>query len=206
MGIYDFEYISLKFAEDISKTSAVKFGEFKLKSGKISNYFINFGELHFGSDIQMIGNYFADYILRILKCKSFMPPDVIFGPAYKGINIAIATSIALYSRYDVNIPFAYNRKFKKDHAEGGLFVGYDLNKAKNVLIVDDVITNGGTKHEIIDMLSKYENLNIICMVVGVDRQEKDETGREYVSIFHERTGVKIYSITNKENILKFSIS
>ena len=195
--------LSMDFAMDITNTPAVMFGDFVLKSGIKSNYFINFGNLCNGRDIKMIGEYFAFYIFTGIN-KKFPAPDVIFGPAYKGINIAISTSIALVSKYNINIPFAYNRKVEKGHGEHGRFVGYDLNKAKTALIVDDVITNGGTKYEVINMLSQFKNLSVVGMVVGVDRQETNEEGKDYISIFKDKTGVDIYSLTNKENIFKFN--
>ncbi|MDY6856477.1 MAG: orotate phosphoribosyltransferase [Thermodesulfobacteriota bacterium] len=193
------ESIHTAFAQFIAGTNAVKFGNFTLKSGKKSNIFFNFGEIFFGSELIQLGNYFADYIVQ----NSFDKVDVIFGPAYKGINICLATSIGLYQKYNVSIPFAYNRKVSKTYAEGGQFVGYDLSKVNRILILDDVITDGGTKYEAIDMLSNFPNASIIAMLVGVDREERDSAGEFYRGKFIKDTGINLFALTTKSEVLKF---
>ena len=129
------------FASFIAKTNAVRFGEFTLKSGEKSNVFFDFGQLVYGEEMIALGGFFAEFIVQ----KSLQSIDVIFGPAYKGINIAIATSIALFEKHSLSIPFAYNRKVKKEHGESGSFVGFDLSAAKTAVVLDDVFTDGGTK-------------------------------------------------------------
>ena len=193
------EPTNIAFAKFISGTNAVKFGNFTLKSGKKSNIFFNFGEICLGRELIQLGNFFADFIIE----NSLDKVDVLFGPAYKGINISLATSIGLYQKYNISIPFAYNRKVRKTHAEGGQFVGYDLTKASNVLVLDDVITDGGTKYEAIDMLSSFPNLKIKAMIVGVDREEKDSTGKLCRIKFIEDTGIDILALTTKSKVLKF---
>jgi len=190
-------HLSNDFAKFISKTKAVSYGDFILKSGKRSNIFFNFGEIFYGNEMIRLGQFFADFIIA----KSFNHFDVIFGPAYKGINIVIQTSIALYQKYGLLMPIAYNRKSEKDHAEGGNFIGYDLSLAKNILILDDVITDCGTKYEVLDMLSGFSQILKKVIIVGVDRQEKDICGRDYLSIFKEKTGIDIFSLTTKDNVL-----
>jgi orotate phosphoribosyltransferase len=129
---------------------------------------------------------------------------VLFGPAYKGINICLATSIALFQKYNILIPFSYNRKVDKTYGEGGQFIGYDLTKANNILVLDDVITNGGTKYEVIHMFSlDFPNIKINAIIVGVDRQEKDSNGKSYRIKFIEDTGVNVMALTTKTEVLKF---
>ena len=193
------EPINTAFAKFIAGTNAVKFGNFTLKSGKKSNIFFNFGEIYFGSELIQLGNYFADYIVE----NSFDKVDVIFGPAYKGINICLATSIGLYQKYNISIPFAYNRKVNKTHAEGGQFVGHDLSIVNRVLILDDVITDGGTKYEAIDMLSNFQNAGIVAMIVGVDREERNSAGEFYREKFIKDTGINLFALTTKSEVLKF---
>jgi len=185
-----------RFAQFLVRTSAVKFGDFLLKSGKRSNVFFNFGEIAYGEELIELGRCYADYMVS----NSLHQCDMIFGPAYKGINIAIATSIAIYEFHGISLPFAYNRKLEKAHAEGGKFVGYDLSKAHSVVVVDDVITDGGTKYETIEMLSVFPNLHIKAFVVGVDRQEKDSTGQRYIDVFQEATGIPVRALTNIEEV------
>jgi len=192
-------YDSKEFAEFIAKSKAVRFGRFILKSGKVSDIFFDFGQIYYGSDLMSIGEYYADFIVE----NSLSNVDVLFGPAYKGINISIATSIALFNNHELIIPFAYNRKTQKNHAEGGNFVGYDLSEAKTVLIIDDVFTDGGTKYETIDLLSQFEQLSIRGIVIGVDRQEVNENGDHYISLFEKNTGIKVYALTTKEMVLTY---
>lgn len=193
------ESINTAFAKFIAGTNAVKFGDFTLKSGMKSNIFFNFGEIYFGNELIQVGNFFAEYIVQ----NSLDKIDVIFGPAYKGINICLATSIALYQKYNISIPFAYNRKVSKTHAEGGKFVGYDLSMVNRILVLDDVITDGGTKYEAIDMLSNFPNAQIIAMVVGVDREERNSAGELCRKKFVEDTGIKLFALTTKSEVLKF---
>ncbi|MBN1930663.1 MAG: orotate phosphoribosyltransferase [Desulfobacterales bacterium] len=193
------EPINIAFAKFIAGTKAVKFGEFTLKSGKKSNIFFNFGEIYLGSELIQLGTLFADFIVN----NSLDKVDALFGPAYKGINISIATSIGLHQKYNISIPFAYNRKIKKDHAEGGQFVGFDLTKANTILILDDVITDGGTKYEAIEMLAVFPKLKIKAMIVGVDREEKDSNDELYRIKFMEKTGIDLFALSTKSEIIRF---
>lgn len=193
------EHSNISFAKFISGTNAVKFGDITLKSGKKSNIFFNFGDIFLGREIIQLGSFFADFIVD----NSLDKVDVLFGPAYKGINISIATSIGLYQKYNISIPFAYNRKTKKNHAEGGQFVGYDLTKANTALVLDDVITDGGTKYEAIEMLSAFPNLTIKAMIVGVDREERDENGELCRLKFIDKTGIDLLALTTKSEVLRF---
>ena len=186
------------FAEFLVRTPAVKFGDFLLKSGKRSNIFFDFGGIASGEELAGLGRFFANYIVQ----NSLHNCDAIFGPAYKAISIAIATSIALYQDHNRSLPVAFNRKMEKSYAEGGRFIGCDLTKARRVLVVDDVITDGGTKYETIDMLSAFSNLRITAFVVGVDRQEKDPLGRSWAEIFQEKTGIEVHALTNSEEVLR----
>lgn len=190
---------SKKFAEYLANTNAVKFGNFVLKSGKKSNIFFDFGQLYWGKELITLGGFFADFIVQ----RSLQDTDVLFGPAYKGINISIATSIALHQKYNLSLPFTYNRKMEKDHAEGGKFIGYDLKLAKTALILDDVFTDGGTKYECLDMLSPFEQLKIKAIIIGVDRQEVNDSGVQYLDIFKEKTGLNFFSLTDKDTVLAY---
>ena len=191
--------IQIAFAKFIAGTNAVKFGDFTLKSGKKSNIFFNFGEIALGSELIQLGNFFADFIVE----NSLYDVDVLFGPAYKGINISLATSIGLYQQYNISIPFAYNRKIKKTHAEGGQFVGYNLRRANSVLVLDDVITDGGTKYEVIEMLSSFPKLTIKAIIVGVDREEIDFNGEVCRTKFIKDTGIDVLALTTKSEVLRF---
>ncbi len=191
--------ISTDFARFLAGTAAVQFGEFTLKSNIKSNIFFNFGELFFGNELIQLGNYFADYIVE----NSLDYVDVIFGPAYKGINICIATSIALYQKHNISIPFAYNRKDRKKHAEGGQFVGYDLSSAAHILLVDDVITDCGTKYEVVETLSNVSGATVDAIIVGVDREEQAPSGELSRQKFVRETGIDLLSLTSKSEVLNY---
>lgn len=189
---------SQEFAKFINKTPAVLRGDFTLKSGRKSKIFFNFGNICTGRQMYILGQYYAEFIVNN---GLYREGDILFGPAYKGIPIVPAVSEYLYCDYGFNVPFAYNRKDKKSHGEKGNFVGFDLNKAKNVIVVDDVITDGGTKLEVIDMLTQFPDIKIKAFVVGIDRQEKDESGEFCIDVFSRKTKIPTYALTTKEEVL-----
>lgn len=192
-------YDSKEFVKLLVNSKVAKIGKFILKRGKISDVFFDFGQICYGSDLMSLGECYADFIVN----NSLSNVDVLFGPAYKGINISIVTSIALFKNFELMIPFTYNRKVEKTHAEGGNFIGYDLSKAKSILIVDDVFTDGGTKYETINLLSQFRQLTISGIVIGVDRQEVNENGEFYISLFKKKTGIPVYALTTKETVLTY---
>jgi uridine monophosphate synthetase len=155
-----------EFIEFALTRGVLKFGEFKLKSGRLSPYFFNAGLFNTGTDLLKIGKYYADAIVQ-----SGLEFDVIFGPAYKGITLAACISMSLASRGTMgDVPFAYNRKEAKDHGEGGVLVGAEV-KGKRVLLVDDVITAGTAIREAMGIM-KANGATCVGVVVALDRQEK----------------------------------
>jgi orotate phosphoribosyltransferase len=187
-----------EFAAFLAQSRAVRFGDFTLKSGAKSNVFFNFGDLCGGRELSLMGAYFARAVVE----RGLQNASVLFGPAYKGINLALACSVALWRDHGIDMPVAYNRKEAKAHGEGGLIVGADLSKASSVIVLDDVITDGATKYEMIEMLGAFPALTIAAMIVGVDRQDADASGRPYSEILAERTGVPILAMTTREAVLK----
>lgn len=186
------------FVEFINNTDVVLRGDFILKNGRKAKIFFNFGNIYCGRQMYTLGTYYAEIIL---DNDLYEDGDIIFGPAYKGIPIAIATSDALFTDLSHSVPFAYNRKTVKTHGEAGSFIGYDLKKAKGVIVVDDVITDGGTKYEVIEMLSQFPNIKIKAFIVGIDRQEKDDNGEFCIDVFSRKTGIPTYALATKEEIL-----
>ncbi|MGH6848697.1 MAG: orotate phosphoribosyltransferase [Methylocella sp.] len=191
------QQLSKNFAQYLARTGAVKFGNFTLKSGRNSDVFFNFGDICSGEETSGIGIFFAKYIVE----NELHAVNALFGPAYKGITLALATSVALWKNFGIDIPFAYNRKVAKTHGEGGRFIGSDLSKAKSVLVIDDVITDGLTKYETIEMLSSFPKLRIDAFVVGVDRQDVDATGKPWRQKFELDTGIKVHALTGMAEIL-----
>jgi len=152
--------------------SALRFGEFTLKSGRVSPYFFNAGAFDDGESLAVLGRCYADAIVA-----SGLQYDMLFGPAYKGIPLAAATAAALYSHHQRNVPFAFNRKEAKDHGEGGTIVGRKL--AGRVLIIDDVITAGTAIRESIGII-RAAGAVPAGVALALDRQERgrDAAGQD----------------------------
>ncbi|MBI1252023.1 MAG: orotate phosphoribosyltransferase [Alphaproteobacteria bacterium] len=186
------------FARFLASSAAVRFGDFTLKSGKKSNVFFNFGDLCAGRELSEMGAHFANAIVALELQRS----GALFGPAYKGINLALATAVALWRDHGVDMPVAYNRKEAKAHGEGGSIVGADLSKAGSVIVLDDVITDGATKYDVIEMLRAFPGLTIAAMLVGVDRQDADDTGRAYIDVLRSQTGVRVEALATREQVLQ----
>lgn len=156
--------MSASFIDLCLRLGVLRFGEFKLKSGRLSPYFFNAGSFNTGGGLAELGRHYADAIQ-----KTAWPFDVLFGPAYKGIPLVAAASIALADRHGRDTPWAFNRKEAKDHGEGGTIVGTQLRG--RVLIVDDVITAGTAIREAIDIITGA-GAQPAGVVLALDRQER----------------------------------
>ena len=176
-----------EFIRHALSRNALRFGEFKLKSGRVSPYFFNAGAFDDGASLAMLGRCYADAIVA-----SRLEFDMLFGPAYKGIPLAAATAAALYSHHQRNLPFAFNRKEAKDHGEGGTIVGRRL--AGRVLIVDDVITAGTAIRESIGII-RAAGAEPAGVALALDRQERgrDESGRDLTESAVQEVG-RLYGI------------
>lgn len=160
----DLTQIQKRFIEAAIRASVLRFGEFKLKSGRLSPYFFNMGNFKSGQDMYDVAECYAKTILD-----SGLEFDVIFGPAYKGIPLCASVAAAL-SQHGRNVEFAYNRKEAKDHGEGGCIVG-SLLKDKRVLVIDDVITAGTATRESVGII-EAEGGKVVGLVIALNRQEK----------------------------------
>jgi len=158
-----------RFIDLLAENDVIRFGEFTLKSGRKSPYFINAGQLRTGSAIAGVGRAYAERIRE-----AGLSPDVIFGPSYKGVPLAVATAIAI-SEEGRDVGFCFDRKEAKDHGEGGVFVGTQPTAGQSLVLVDDVITSGISIEQSAALLRKAAAVRILGVVVAVDRQER---GRE----------------------------
>ncbi len=150
--------------------------------------------------LALLGGAYADFLV---EADLLQGVGALFGPAYKGIVIATATSMALATKYGVHVPISYNRKTPKSHGEGGNFIGVDLSKVTKAVVIDDVFTDGGTKLEAIKMLSVFPQLKVSSVVVGVDREEVDGGGQLQVDLFEKATGVPVHALTTKTEVLRY---
>jgi orotate phosphoribosyltransferase len=186
-----------KFVRLMIESGVLRFGEFKTKSGRLSPYFINTGNFNTGRHIALLGEYYADVISEKLS-GGF---DFLYGPAYKGIPIACAASIALYNKYGVDVPYSFNRKEAKDHGEGGVIVSYQPKDGDRALILEDVITAGTSVRENIPILKAAADVRINHMIISCDRKEKGYNGKTAATEIKEEFGIETHSIVDIFDIL-----
>ena len=182
------------FVDFTLETGVLKFGEFTLKSGRISPYFFNAGLFNTGSHLSKLGNFYAQAIEA-----SNLQFDVLFGPAYKGIPLAAATAIALNDNFNRNVPYSFNRKEAKDHGEGGSIVGHPLEG--DILIIDDVITAGTAIREAQDIINAND-ANTKGVIVALDRQEKGKGKLSAIQEVEQIFGIRVLSIINLSHIIE----
>lgn len=184
-----------KFIEMSIQIGALKFGEFELKSGRVSPYFFNMGLFSTGQALKNIGDFYASALEE-----SNIEFDMLFGPAYKGIPLASVMSASLFMNHDKDVPFVYNRKEKKDHGEGGRIVGGPLSG--KIVIVDDVIT-AGTAIKEASQIIRETGAEISGIIIAIDRQEKGAGEYSAVQEASSKLGVPVISIVNLDQILAF---
>jgi orotate phosphoribosyltransferase len=183
------------FVDFTLETGVLKFGEFTLKSGRISPYFFNAGLFNKGSHLSQLGKFYAQAIEA-----SNLKFDVLFGPAYKGIPLATATSIALNDSFNRNVPYSFNRKEAKDHGEGGSIVGHLLEG--DILIIDDVITAGTAIREAQDIITA-NGAKTKGVIVALDRQEKGNGELSAIQEVEQIFGISVLSIINLSHIIDY---
>jgi orotate phosphoribosyltransferase len=190
-------YMSTKkaFIEFLLENNALKFGEFKLKSGRISPYFFNLGVFNTGKSLDTLGQYFANALLE-----AGFPYDVLFGPAYKGIPLVCSTAISLQKDHNLDVAYCFNRKVKKDYGDGGNLVGTKLTG--NVVMFDDVITAGTTVRETIKLMHEYQ-ATLSGIVIAFDRQERGTGKTSAVQEVVEQYKIPVKSILCLEDILEY---
>lgn len=184
-----------EFIEFALEIGVLRFGEFTLKSGRISPYFFNSGLFNDGASLAALGRYYAQAIEN-----SGIEYDMIYGPAYKGIPLAAATAIALADHHQKNVPYAFNRKEAKDHGEGGTIVGAPLQG--NVLIIDDVISAGTSVRESVDII-KQAQAKPSGVVIALDRQERGKGETSAIQEVEKDYGLEVASIIKLQNLISY---
>ena len=187
-----------EFIQFLQGAGVLKFGDFTAKSGRKIPYFINAGEIKTGDQIAKLGEFYAKSYLEKVGNKR----SVLYGPAYKGISIAVASSIAL-SKNGLDVPFFFNRKEAKDHGEGGVFVGYVPKAGEDIVIVEDVITAGTAIRESMAILSGIEGARVAATFVMVDRKEKGQTEKSAMEEVGEEFGFPVYSVVDVYDIIEY---
>lgn len=184
-----------KFLDFAIAAGVLGFGEFTLKSGRTSPYFFNSGRFDSGHTISQLGHYYAAAIRD-----SGVAFDMLYGPAYKGIPLVVATAIGLYEDFGLDAPYAFNRKEKKQHGEGGVIVGRALSG--RVLIVDDVISAGTSVRESVEIISAA-GAEIAGVAIALDRQERGKTDCSAVREVEDTHGIPVISIVGLDTLISY---
>ena len=183
----------IKFMVDCG---VLTFGDFTLKSGRKAPYFINCGNYKTGAQLNKLGEFYAECIID-----NKIPVETLFGPAYKGIPLAVSAVTAL-SRKGVDVAYCFDRKEVKDHGEGGMFIGKTLTDGEKVVIIDDGMTSGKALRESMPKLKSAADVNVTGMVITVDRMEKGQGDMSAVQEVKRDFGIDVYSIVTIEDIIE----
>ncbi len=184
-----------EFIEFALERQVLRFGEFTLKSGRTSPYFFNAGLFNTGRDLAKLGRFYASALVD-----SGIDYDLVFGPAYKGIPIATTTTVALAEHHDIDAPYCFNRKEKKNHGEGGSLVGSELQG--KVMLVDDVITAGTAIRESMEII-QANDAELAGVLIALDRQEKGKAELSAIQEVERDFGCAVISIVTLNDLLTY---
>lgn len=185
-----------EFLEFAIKQGVLKFGEFTLKSGRISPYFFNAGLFNTGRALAKLSHFYAAALQD-----SGVEFDIVFGPAYKGIPLAATLAVALNEQHGIDAPYVFNRKEAKAHGEGGTLVGAPLEG--RVVIVDDVITAGTAIREVMTTINAHEGAQAVAALIALDRQEKGQSELSAIQEVERDFGIKVVSIVGLNQVLDY---
>jgi len=187
-----------EFIQFLESAGVLKFGDFTAKSGRKIPYFINAGMIKTGEEIAKLGEFYAKAYFEKVGNKR----TVLYGPAYKGIPIAVSVSVAL-AKNGLDVPFFFNRKAAKDHGEGGIFVGYVPTEGEEIVIVEDVITAGTAIRESMANLSTLNGAKVAATFVMVDRKEKGQGEKGAMQEIEDEFGFPVYSVVDVYDIIEY---
>jgi len=187
-----------EFIEFMVRSNVLTFGDFITKSGRNTPFFINTGNYKTGDQIKKLGEFYS-YAVKDIIGDDF---NVLFGPAYKGIPLVVTTAIALSMNYNKNVSFCFNRKEIKDHGEGGKLIGHNLENKDKIVIIEDVTTAGTSIRETVPILRFHANIELIGLIVSVDRMEKGTGEKTALQELHEEFGMKTGAIVTLDDIVE----
>ena len=177
---------------------ALKFGSFTLKSGRQSPYFFNSGVFYTGEFTAALANVFSELIARKLTPEKY---DIVFAPAYKGIPLCVSVAMSL-AKKGINKPWCFNRKEEKGHGDKGVLVGSPVKDGDRMILLDDVFTTGGAKEEAMAQLSSIAKVSFPAVFILLDRQEKDNNGKNAIAEFEKKHKTKVYSAITVEEVFE----
>ena len=186
------------FIHFMVRSGVLTFGDFTTKSGRKTPYFINTGNYKTGAQAARLGDYYAACVQENLP----EGIDCLFGPAYKGIPLAVTTAASLYRTYVRDLPYCFNRKEVKDHGEGGSMVGYKPQDGDRVAIIEDVVTAGTAVRESIELFKSVANVNIVALFVSADRMERGTRDCTTLDELREDYGIQVYPIVTIRDIIE----
>jgi len=187
-----------EFVSFMIEAGVLTFGDFVTKSGRKTPYFVNTGNYRTGAHLSRLGAYYADLVAEVASENGM--PEILFGPAYKGIPLVAVTAAALWERHKIDVSYCFNRKEAKDHGEGGTLVGQKNMEGKNVAIIEDVITAGTAVRETLPIL-KEAGANVKDMFISCDRMEKGQGGTTAVAEVKAEFGITVHPIVTVKDIL-----
>ena len=193
------EQYKKEFIEFMVDSNVLKFGEFTLKSGRKSPFFMNAGAYITGSQLRRLGQFYAQAIHDNYGTDF----DVLFGPAYKGNPLAVATTIAFSELYGRDIRYCSNRKEIKDHGDVGILLGSDLNDGDKVVIIEDVTTSGKSIEETFPILTAQANVDVVGLMVSLNRQERGKTQQNALAEIREVYGIETGAIVTMEEVVEY---
>ncbi|MPM10223.1 Orotate phosphoribosyltransferase [bioreactor metagenome] len=188
-----------EFITFMVRSGVLTFGDFTTKSGRKTPYFINTGNYRTGAQAARLGDYYASCIQEHLPDGI----DCLFGPAYKGIPLAVAAASSLYRAHGRDLPYCFNRKEAKDHGEGGIMVGYKPQDGDRVVIVEDVVTAGTAVRESIELFKKVADVQIRALIVSVDRMERGTRDCSTLDELRQDHGILVFPIVTVKEIISF---
>ncbi len=188
-----------EFIQFMVRSNVLIFGDFVTKSGRKTPYFINTGNYQTGEQIYQLGHFYARCLIEHLGTNF----DVLYGPAYKGIPLAVTTAAALYQNHGFNVPYSFNRKELKDHGEGGGIIGHQPRDGERVVIVEDVVTAGTSVRESLELLSSLAKVEIVGLVVSVNRRERGTGAMSALKELEEVHRIKVHPIVSIDEIIQF---
>ena len=187
-----------EFIHFMVRSGVLTFGDFTTKSGRKTPYFVNTGNYKTGAQAARLGDYYAACI------QEHMPGgvDALFGPAYKGIPLAVAAASSLYRGYGRDLPYCFNRKEAKDHGEGGSLVGYKPQDGDRIAIIEDVVTAGTAVRESIELFKQVGGVKIEALFVSVDRMERGTRDCSTLDELRQDYGIQVYPIVTVRQIIE----
>ncbi len=192
------ETYKTEFIEFLVRCGVLTFGDFTTKSGRKTPYFVNTGNYKTGEQLGKLGEFYA----RALVANAGMNFDNLYGPAYKGIPLAVTTSIALNAGHQLNVSVTYNRKEAKDHGEGGSLIGYKYNGSENIVIIEDVVTAGTSVRESMAILAANNNPKVVALIVSVDRMERGTSNLTAIDQIKQDYDIPTFAIVNVREVIE----